>query len=196
MSKVIILGDSYVGKTSILEKWTKDEFSGSSLPTVAAGMVKVNVDVGDGSPGTFVIWDTAGQERYSGTSQQYCRGVSAAMICFDLTQRDTFDNISKWVNLLSSNGCNKFILLGNKNDLDDERQVLENEAKSLAEMYKAPIYFTSAKTGVGIEDAFTNLVLLAKSTDTVSYESSVIELQKDQTTKKTTKNKRTNHCCK
>lgn len=131
--KVIIIGDSGVGKTNLLSRYTKNFFSFDTKSTVGVefGAKKVQVN---GYNVKTQIWDTAGQERYRSITKTYYQGAKGALLVYDVSKRDTFENINRWINELRMNGDKNLIVIivGNKSDLTEEREVSTQEGEERA----------------------------------------------------------------
>ena len=106
------------------------------------------------------IWDTAGQERYKSITSAYYKGAKGAFVVYDITRKDTFSNIDKWITDLKTNGNEDvfILLIGNKCDLEDKREVFSDEVKKKAEQYKIAFCETSALDGKNVEFAFEMVV--------------------------------------
>ena len=122
--KLILIGDSAVGKSNILLKYLKNEFDQNSRATVGVEFGTKNVLI-NGKKVKIQIWDTAGQERYRSITSAYYKGAKGAFIVYDITKKSTFDNIDKWISDLKLNGDQNIciVILGNKSDLIDSREV-------------------------------------------------------------------------
>ena len=155
--KMVLIGDSSVGKTNILSKYLKGTFDESSKATVGVEFGTKNIKINDKKI-KIQIWDTAGQERYRSITSAYYRGAKGAFIVYDITRQDTFDNIDKWVKDLKTNGDKNTVimLIGNKSDLEDKRQVSTEEGQELADKYGMLFFETSAKNGQNVEEIFQN----------------------------------------
>lgn len=128
--KMIIIGDSGVGKTNILSRYIKNSFSFDTRSTVGVEFGAKKVEV-NGYKVKNQIWDTAGQERYRSITNTYYKGAKGAMVVYDIAKRETFDNVNKWINELRMNGEKDviIILVGNKCDLNDERVVSHEDGQ-------------------------------------------------------------------
>lgn len=163
-AKVVLLGKSYVGKTCLVERYLKNRFTGDTVPyqnTIGAAYGAKSIMI-NGRTVILGIWDTAGSERYEAMSRIYYRGAKAAILCFDLTDKSSFDRIRFWIGELRQHEENcKIYLCATKYDLVDEhpeqRAVPRNTAQSLAVDCLAELYETSSKTGKDIERLFTQI---------------------------------------
>lgn len=158
--KIILAGDSGVGKTNILAKFTRDYFSEDTKPTIGVEFATKNIIVNKNKLVKASIWDTAGQEQYSAITKNYFRGALGALIVFDITQSITFDSVDKWLNEVRSNAEKDVIimLVGNKLDLKDTRTVSEEEAINFSKTNKLLYIETSALDSTNIVKAFETLV--------------------------------------
>ena len=157
--KLVLIGDSGVGKTNILSRYISNEFSLSSQPTVGvefgSKIIKKN-----GKVIKLQIWDTAGQERYKSITSAYYKGSKGAFVVYDITRKTTYDNIDKWIGELKTNGSEDVLimLVGNKSDLEDKREVITEEVEKKAQEQKLAFCETSALNGKNVEYAFENLI--------------------------------------
>ena len=157
--KLILIGDSYVGKSNILLKYLKNQFNENSKTTIGVEFGTKNIIINNKRI-KIQIWDTAGQERYRSIISAYYKGAKGALIVYDITRKNTFDNIDKWITDLKLNGDKNIciIILGNKSDLIDKREINKNDGIKKAEMYKTAFLETSALNGDNISKAFDELI--------------------------------------
>jgi small GTP-binding protein len=150
-----LLGDTSVGKSSIVIRFVKGQFSEYQESTIGAAFLTQTVPVNDYTV-KFEIWDTAGQERYHSLAPMYYRGAPAAIIVYDITSRESFQRAEQWVKELQRQGNPDVViaLAGNKIDRDEEREVSADEAKSYADHNNLLFMETSAKTNVNIREIF------------------------------------------
>ena len=160
--KVIVLGDSSVGKTSILNRFVKQEFSQSYRATVGADFLFKEMVV-DGKPVSLQIWDTAGQEKFQSLGNAFYRGTDCCMLVYDITNLETFENIPSWKKEFLERSGNEnvnfpIILLGNKLDIAPDRKVSKSNAKEYAEQENIVFDEISAKDDIRVEEAFFEIV--------------------------------------
>nr|XP_030143602.3 ras-related protein Rab-37 isoform X3 [Taeniopygia guttata] len=154
--KVMLLGDSGVGKTCFLLQFKDGAFlSGTFIATVGIDFRNKVVAV-DGVKVKLQIWDTAGQERFRSVTHAYYRDAQALLLLYDITSKMSFDNIRAWLTEIHEYAQKDVVimLLGNKADVSSERAVRTEEGASLAREYGVPFMETSAKTGMNVELAF------------------------------------------
>ena len=159
--KILVLGDSFVGKTNMLNRFLHNKFDSNTKETVGVEFGSRNFLMGKKQDIVKAqIWDTAGQERYRSVTKAYYKGGKGVLLVYDITRRSTFDNIDNWLIDLRTNGDNNIFiaLIGNKSDLEAEREISKEEAQTKAEQYNIAFLETSAKTGDNINKAFTELV--------------------------------------
>lgn len=156
--RIIFIGDSGVGKTSIIVRAATGAFDPSSAPTVGAGVRPLSVDV-DNKSHKFHIWDTAGQEIYRAIVPLYFRQAVAAVVCFGVDDVKSFENIPEWLALLRQNAVQNVpvVLVGNKVDVGAGAKLEVGTAKKWAAKEKLPLFFTSAMTGEGIKELFEHI---------------------------------------
>lgn len=155
--KVVLLGESGVGKSSLVLRLVKDEWMSSQHSTVGASFFRHAVNV-NGQPVNFDIWDTAGQERYKSLASMYYRGAAAALVVYDITNMDSFERARYWIQQLIANSPETIVVLvGNKIDKESERMVPREEAKRLATESSLFPYEASAKDGTRVVDIFRDI---------------------------------------
>jgi small GTP-binding protein len=134
--KVVLIGDSGVGKSNILLRYLKNEFSFESKATVGVEFGSKKFDL-NGYKIKAQIWDTAGQERYKSITNAYYKGAKGALLVYDITRKETFDSVDRWIPDLRANGDEQvtIILIGNKCDLEENRQVSKQDAENKAKLY-------------------------------------------------------------
>ena len=157
--KLVLIGDSGVGKTNILTRYTKNEFSLATQATVGVEFGSKIIKKNDKLI-KLQIWDTAGQERYKSITSAYYKGSKGAFVVYDISRKPTFENVDKWIGELKTNASEEVLimLVGNKSDLEDKREVQIDEVKKKAEQYKIAFCETSALEGKNIEQAFDSLI--------------------------------------
>lgn len=152
-AKVVMLGDSSVGKTSIVSQFYQSEFQERAEPTIGASYITKTIDLDEGKF-TLHIWDTAGQEQYQSVVPMYTRGCSAAIVVFSLQNKESFLSLPRWIALLEGSDAPdcKVYLVGNKNDLGPCEYI--NEAEQYAAQVNTPLILTSAKDGESVRTLF------------------------------------------
>ena len=157
--KLIIIGDSSVGKSNILTQYLNDKFDPNSKSTVGVEFGTKNVKIKN-TKIKLQIWDTAGQERYRAITSAIYKGAKGALIVYDITNKNSFNNIDKWIADIKANGDKNvsIIIVGNKSDLNDKREVDKDEGIQKSETFKTAFMETSALTGDNVSQAFSKLV--------------------------------------
>ena len=162
--KIIIIGDTSVGKTALLSKYLKGIFPTSPLSTVATEFATKIIQIKEGGYIKAQIWDTAGEEKYKSITYHHYKKSVGGLIVYDITKRSTFENVKNWYNDLiykAEKGC-IIALIGNKLDLVEKngkkREVSKEEAQSYAEDNHMLFYETSAFNGNNINDIFEELM--------------------------------------
>lgn len=159
--KVVTIGDSGVGKTSVINRFYYGSFNGAAAPTIGAAYVKSRVDV-NGTAVFLNIWDTAGQEKYSDLIPMYVRESNAVIICFDVNEADSLQKVQHYKNVLNDSIPPEIpiIICGNKLDLAED-QTAGRDVFSWAVSQEISAFGVSAKTGQGIEDLFNEVATQA-----------------------------------
>lgn len=159
--KVIILGDSGVGKTSLMQQFVNGKFSNQYKATIGADFLTKELII-DEKPVTMQLWDTAGQERFQSLGVAFYRGADCCVLVYDVTNQKSFENISLWKDefLIQANVKNPenfpFVIIGNKIDVDDSKKVISSKkAQQFAgNLGNLPLFQTSAKEAINIDQAF------------------------------------------
>lgn len=158
--KILIIGESGVGKSSLLLRFTDDTFDPELAATIGVDF-KVKTIAVDGNSAKLAIWDTAGQERFRTLTPSYYRGAQGVILVYDVTKRDTFTRLENWLNELETyctrNDLVK-MLVGNKIDKEENRVVDRNEGLKFARKHSMLFIEASAKTRDGVQCAFEELV--------------------------------------
>ena len=159
MFKVVLVGDSFVGKTNIMSKYLKNEFHEDSKATVGVEFGAKQFKI-EGHTVKAQIWDTAGQERYKAITSAYYKGAKGAFAVYDITRRSSFESIEKWVNDLTSTADKNvtIVIIGNKSDLEDHRQITKEEGQEKANKLQVAFLETSAFSGANLDKAFEMMV--------------------------------------
>jgi len=156
--KLVLLGDTSVGKSSLVIRFVKGQFNDYQESTIGAAFLSQIVRLDD-STVKFEIWDTAGQERYHSLAPMYYRGAGAAIIVFDITSRPSFSRAESWVKELQTQGNKDAViaLAGNKVDRADDREVSQADAEKFAEANGIFYMETSAKENINVKELFMEL---------------------------------------
>jgi len=162
--KIIILGDSGVGKTSLMHQYVSKKFDNRYKATIGADFLTKDVDI-EGQAVTLQIWDTAGQERFQSLGSAFYRGADACILVFDVTQQDSFSHLTSWMEEFTMQaGKRDCVLIGNKTDLTEKRQVAAKTAQTWCQKSDHDgirYYETSAKENSGVEEAFLAVASVA-----------------------------------
>ena len=191
--KLALLGDPTVGKTNLVIRYTENTFSLNTPPTIGYDYKSKTVDIKKTKQKAKVqIFDTAGQERYMSLSKNVYKRVDGVILVYDITQMQTFKNISKWIELIKEFNDNlPILLIGNKID-SDERIVSFEEGKKFGDENKINFFETSALSGANVEEAFESfineIVKFLKNKNPVSSDTFSLSKEKKKSQKK--------KCCK
>ncbi|XP_036406544.1 ras-related protein Rab-15-like [Megalops cyprinoides] len=188
--RLLLLGDSGVGKTCLLCRFTDSEFHSSHISTIGVDFKMKTLDM-DGIRVRIQIWDTAGQERYQTITKQYYRRAQGIFLVYDITSERSFQHIMKWVSDVDEYAPDKVqkILIGNKSDEEQKRQVDTEQGDKLAKTYGMDFFETSACTNHNIKESFfrlTELVLQANKKEldilrvSIKEELSIADMEEDE----------------
>lgn len=166
--KLLLIGDSGVGKTCILFRFSDDAFNTTFISTIGIDFKIKTIEL-RGKKIKLQIWDTAGQERFHTITTSYYRGAMGIMLVYDITNSKSFDNIAKWLRNIQehANDDVEKMILGNKCDMEDKRVIPKERGEAIARENGIRFLETSAKTNVNIEKAFIDLSesILEKTVD-------------------------------
>lgn len=200
--KIVLTGDSGVGKSCLLSRFTRNEFDIESKSTIGVEFATRSIKVG-GKTVKAQVWDTAGQERYRAITSAYYRGAVGALITYDISKLRSFNNVERWLTELRELSDNDIVvmLVGNKVDLKHLRAVNTEDAAEFAEQNKMLFIETSALDSTNVEDAF-NLTIkkvheiqLSKIKEQVSQISNIVSDEKVELKQDNNNNSNTKKCC-
>ena len=155
--KYIIIGDAAVGKSNLLLRYIKGQFESEYQLTMCVEYGSKNIEIKN-KIYKIQIWDTAGQECFWSITRSYYKNSACAIIFYDISRKDSFNNLNNWIEACK-NQCDKkicLVLVGNKSDLNEKREVSFEEGQELAEKYGMLFYETSAKDGTNVESIFND----------------------------------------
>ena len=158
--KILLLGDTSVGKTCFLMRYTDNTFQEIHLSTIGLDYKLKNVQLEDGKFVKIQIWDTAGQDRFRSITKNYYKGAHGIILLYDITDRRSFDNVKTWIEQIREEVGDKvsIILVGNKIDEVDGRKVKTEEGEKIANEIGLSFFECSAKTGENIDMIFNEMV--------------------------------------
>ncbi|KAJ2745206.1 GTP-binding protein of the rab/ypt [Coemansia sp. BCRC 34301] len=157
--KVVLLGESAVGKSSIVTRFTRDQFDQYKESTIGAAFLTKEIALDASNTANLHIWDTAGQERYKSLAPMYYRNAAAAVVVYDITQAASFERAKSWIKELQRQAEPSIViaLAGNKTDLADRRTVAKEEGAAYAATSGLLFFETSAQSGENIGELFLKL---------------------------------------
>lgn len=157
--KLILIGDSDVGKTSLMMRFSEDRFTASHIATIGIDFQVKTIIMADQLI-KLQIWDTAGQERFLAITTAYYRSIDGVVLVYDITNEKSYNNIRNWIRRVRQNTDNSnvnFILVGNKCDLEEERKVQKEQGEGLAREYQMEFLEASGKQDINIQEVFAHL---------------------------------------
>ncbi|XP_033726380.1 ras-related protein Rab-8A [Ylistrum balloti] len=156
--KLLLIGDSGVGKTCVLFRFSEDAFNSTFISTIGIDFKIRTIEL-DGKKIKLQIWDTAGQERFRTITTAYYRGAMGIMLVYDITNEKSFENIRNWIRNIEEHASQDVekMILGNKCDMNDKRMVSKERGEQLAIEHGIKFMETSAKASINVEDAFFTL---------------------------------------
>lgn len=157
--KVVVIGDSGVGKSNLLSRFTRNQFTLESKSTIGVEFATRSVSI-EGKNIKAQIWDTAGQERYRAITSAYYRGAVGALIVYDITKETSFENVEKWLTELKENATADItiMLVGNKTDLADARAIDTAQGLAYAQAHNMTFMEASAMTASNVETSFFQII--------------------------------------
>lgn len=162
--KLLLIGDSGVGKSCLLLRFADDTYTDSYISTIGVDFKIRTIEL-DGKTIKLQIWDTAGQERFRTITSSYYRGAHGIIIVYDVTSKESFDSVKQWLQEIeryASESVNK-LLVGNKSDMTSKRVVTTEQGQEMASSLKMPFLETSAKAATNVEKAFMTMAGEIKS---------------------------------
>ncbi|KAI0956633.1 GTP-binding protein of the rab [Taiwanofungus camphoratus] len=156
--KLLLIGDSGVGKSCLLLRFAEDAFTDSYLSTIGVDFKIRTIEL-EGKTVKLQIWDTAGQERFRTIAAAYYRGAHGIVVVYDVTDNESFENVKGWLHEIERYASEtvKKLLIGNKSDLVERKVVAYSAAKEFADGLSIPFVETSAKTSTNVEEAFLTM---------------------------------------
>ena len=185
--RVVLIGDAFVGKTALIQRFISKEIQQNYDETVGAAFHSFSTTV-NGNQENIQVWDTAGQEKYRSLGPVYYRNASCAILVYDVTERSSFKDLDEWINTFRSAAGDgpPIVIVGNKVDLEENKVVEEQEGMAFAEKHNLSFFATSAKSGYNVEFLFQKIASLA-----VEY----ARKPSEESTARITENKTKSSCC-
>ncbi|KAH0789581.1 ras-related protein Rab-13 [Histomonas meleagridis] len=194
--KLLILGESAVGKSCLLLRFVDDKFNETFLTTIGIDFKVRHMEI-DGKKVKLQIWDTAGQEKFKTITKAYYRGANGILIVFDLTNRDSFEQTKNWMDSITEAMSDPvdIVLVGNKCDMD--RKISREEAETKAKEFNVPYFETSAKENINIDATFLELAKMILKRKETAVDTNVNVNKKEPRKIDITKSKSSGKkCCK
>jgi Ras-related protein Rab-1A len=162
--KLLLIGDSGVGKSCLLLRFADDTYTDSYISTIGVDFKIRTIEL-DGKTIKLQIWDTAGQERFRTITSSYYRGAHGIIVVYDITDQESFNNVKQWLQEIERYACDNVnkLLVGNKCDLSAKRAVVYETAKEYADQLGIPFLETSAKNATNVEQAFLTMAAEIKN---------------------------------
>ena len=187
--KVLLLGDSEVGKSCFLMRYSDNVFVENYITTIGLDYKLKTVKLDNGKTIKVQLWDTAGQDKYRTIAKNYYKGSHGILLLYDITKLSSFDNIREWIRDIKEEVDENAIifLIGNKIDLSDKRIISKEKGDELAEEYKIPFFEASAKSGENVDEIFKALYK--------KINESYANIEKQKGSKINKKQKNNGKCC-
>ena len=187
--KILLLGDSEVGKSCFLMRYSDNVFVDNYITTIGLDYKLKYVQLESGEMIKVQLWDTAGQDRYRTIAKNYYKGSHGILLLYDITKLNSFENIREWIKDIREEVYEKAIifLIGNKIDKNEERVITTEQGEKLAKEYDLPFFEASAKSGENVDEVFK--ALYNKISEVY------IDIQKEKGAKLKTGNKKRKKCC-
>ncbi|CAI7837866.1 unnamed protein product, partial [Closterium sp. NIES-53] len=153
--KILLIGDSAVGKSSLILRFSEDEFRSDLTSTIGVDFLIRTMEI-DGEPVKMSIWDTAGQEKFRTITEAYYRNAHGIILVYDITDPISFNNVRGWIKSIEEHSTRgvRVVLVGNKADMDDRRVISKEKGQQLANEFSVSFFETSAKADINVEEAF------------------------------------------
>lgn len=174
--RVITLGDSSVGKTSLIHRMKTDEFLEDTTPTIGAGVTSLDVEIA-GKLYQVQIWDTAGQEMYRNIIPIYFKGASYAMLCFAIDDIKSFQNLESWLDEINRNADEEIGIVLVATKYDKEKQIDDDAAKRFADEHHLTLFMTSSVTGQNVSHLLEYVAMEANGRREMDDQRNVLELK-------------------
>ena len=158
--KILILGDSTVGKTCFLTRYTDNTFQEEYLASIGMDYKIKSYEKEDGNSIKLYIWDTAGQDRFRSITRNYYKGADGIILIYDITNEESFNNVKNWINSIKEEAPDKvvIILVGNKVDDEENRKIKKENGEKISQEFKLPFFECSAKADINVNSAFEALI--------------------------------------
>ena len=199
MARLVFFGGIYIYIYIYNIRYSIGEFSLYTPTTIGVDYVQKLLSMDDGKEMRLKIWDTAGQERFRTIAYRYYKNSQGVLLVFDVTKRESFDNINNWIANINMHAASKIIkyLIGNKVDKEDERVVSESEARDLADQYDMKYYESSAMQNKGIDTSIQSIAkeIYANRHSFAITSSFVLSPPSKKVTNNGQKNKKNSKCC-
>ena len=180
---IIVLGESALGKTAFIRRFSEDKFEKSYLTTLRLDFITKEIKIKEGKTINMKIFDTAGQERFRTLTNNYYQKADGILLIYSIKDKDSFSTINNWITEIKTKANEDVVvfLIGNKCDLDKDREVSKKDGETLAEKYKIPFYESSAKLDVNVKNVFEELAQMVVDNSGNVVESNELNIK---TTKK------------
>ena len=189
--KLLLIGDSNVGKTSLLLRYLDNTFSDKYITTIGVEFKSKDITLNNNTY-KIHIWDTAGQERYKSITRNFYKHAEGIIFVYDITNKTSFSNLKNWISNAENEADFKIIIVGNKLDMESRREVSIEQLKKLAKKKNCKYFETSAKDNINVENLFLSIIneMINNIKDEVSISESVINLSNEKSI-----NQNNKYCC-
>ena len=193
--KIVLVGESSVGKTGLIRRFTKDTFTTASNTTIGIELAHKTVQIRNKTV-KAQLWDTGGQEKFRCITAPFYRGALGGIIVYDVTNRSTFQSVSYWIEEIQQKAQSgvAIVIVGNKSDIEEQRQISAEEGKQFAESCSLPWFETSAKSGVNVEQAFEVLMDNIYCSNLLNTSTTSLKLDKSYSSSRDARKKKKSWC--
>lgn len=195
--KILLIGDSRVGKTSFLSRFSGKEFKEKMISTIGCDYFSKEMVIEKDNPRLIELWDTAGQEKFNALTKNMFKGADGILLFYDITDRKTYVSVTKWINDIKKLAQEEvqLVIVGNKHDLEDQREIKSDQGEKISQAYKTSFIETSCYNNYNINEA-VELISRKVFEERANNLHKDLDPNNDSISLSKTKHKKPNKCCK